>query len=172
MEHTVILPRGSSSCCRYIDQALLLAIILRAEPLCIARWSVLSLWIKYCGSSFEAWTVYPLNVISEITFFLTVPRTLPASEFHSTWSPGLKSCVIAQYFRAYQLVMCYTSFPVQKCHSLYQAADRSSNDAQHWGQIGSQPDQNYSDDTQHQRCRWRAARNRRMNTIAGGRLLV
>ncbi len=23
-----------------------------AEPLCIAKWSVLSLWIKYCGSFF------------------------------------------------------------------------------------------------------------------------
>jgi hypothetical protein len=57
----------------------------------MAKWSVLSLSIKYCGSSFEAWTLYPLNVIFEVTFFLIVPRTRPASEFHSTWSPTLKS---------------------------------------------------------------------------------
>lgn len=35
-------------------QLLLFAIFRRADPLCIARWSVLSLLIKYCGSSFEA----------------------------------------------------------------------------------------------------------------------
>jgi hypothetical protein len=40
----------------------------------MAKCSVLSLLIKYCGSSFEAWTVYPLNVIAEVTFFLIVPR--------------------------------------------------------------------------------------------------
>lgn len=28
-----------------------------AEPLCIAMWSVLSLWISYCGSSALAWCV-------------------------------------------------------------------------------------------------------------------
>ena len=50
----------------------------------MAMWSVLSLLIKNCGSSFEAWTVYPLNVISEVIFFSIVPRTRPASEFHST----------------------------------------------------------------------------------------
>src|SRR5690554_6817561 len=56
----------------------------KAEPLCIARCSVLSLLIRYRGSSFEAWTIYPLNVISEVIFFLILPRTRPASEFHST----------------------------------------------------------------------------------------
>ena len=50
----------------------------------MARWSVVSLLIKYCGSSFEAWTVYPLNVMAEVTFFMIVPRTRPASEFHPT----------------------------------------------------------------------------------------
>ena len=35
-------------------QILVFAIFWRAEPLCIAKWSVLSLFIKYCGSSFEA----------------------------------------------------------------------------------------------------------------------
>ena len=30
---------------------------LSADPLCMARWSVVSLLIKYCGSSFEARTV-------------------------------------------------------------------------------------------------------------------
>jgi hypothetical protein len=34
--------------------------------------------------SFEAWTLYPLNVIFDVIFFLIVPRTRPASEFHST----------------------------------------------------------------------------------------
>ena len=62
----------------------LLLIFLRAEPLCMARWSVLSLLITYWGSSFEARTVYPLNVIAEVIFFLIVPRTRPASEFHPT----------------------------------------------------------------------------------------
>ena len=28
-----------------------------ADPLCMAKWSVVSLLIKYCGSSFEARTV-------------------------------------------------------------------------------------------------------------------
>src|SRR5665213_3283730 len=46
---------------------------LSAEPLCMARWSVVSLLIKYCGSSFDAWTVYPLNVMAEMIFFLIVP---------------------------------------------------------------------------------------------------
>ena len=36
------------------DQVLLFAIKWRAEPLCIAKWSVLSLLIRYCGSSLEA----------------------------------------------------------------------------------------------------------------------
>jgi hypothetical protein len=31
-----------------------------AEALCIARWSVLSLWISYWGSCVRAWCVYPL----------------------------------------------------------------------------------------------------------------
>jgi len=35
----------------------------------MARWSVVSHLIKYCGSSFEAWTVYPLNVMAEVIFF-------------------------------------------------------------------------------------------------------
>lgn len=36
-----------------------------------------------------AWWVYPLNFTSETTFLTIVPRTRPASEFHSTWSPRL-----------------------------------------------------------------------------------
>ena len=32
----------------------------RALPLCAAMWSVLSLWISYCGSSTLAWWVWPL----------------------------------------------------------------------------------------------------------------
>ena len=69
---------------RSLVERLILLIFSRAEPLCMAKWSVLSLLIKYCGSSFEAWTVYPLNVIAEVIFFLIVPRTRPAYEFHST----------------------------------------------------------------------------------------
>ena len=76
-------PRGLGPA-PFLGLVVLFLIFLRAEPLCMARWSVLSLSIKYCGSSFEAWTVYPLNVISEVIFFLIVPRTRPASEFHST----------------------------------------------------------------------------------------
>ena len=41
----------------HVDRRLLSVIFLSAEPLCIAIWSVLSLWIKYCGSFFEARTV-------------------------------------------------------------------------------------------------------------------
>lgn len=69
---------------RFLDPRLLVPILVSAEPLCMAKWSVLSLLIKYCGSSFEARTVYVLNLTGETTFFLIVPRTLPASEFHST----------------------------------------------------------------------------------------
>src|SRR5207302_4494880 len=36
------------------------------------------------------------NTISEVTFFWMVPRTRPASEFHSTWSPRLNSRAIAR----------------------------------------------------------------------------
>jgi hypothetical protein len=50
-------------------------IFFRAEPLCMAKWSVLSLLIKYCGSSLEACTVYPLNGMGAVIFFLMVPRT-------------------------------------------------------------------------------------------------
>lgn len=42
---------------RFLDPRLLALILVSAEPLCMAKWSVLSLLIKYCGSSFEAWTV-------------------------------------------------------------------------------------------------------------------
>jgi hypothetical protein len=59
-------------------------ILMRAAPLCMAKWSVLSLLIKYCGSSFEARTVYVLNLIADVILFLIVPRTRPASEFHAT----------------------------------------------------------------------------------------
>ena len=50
----------------------------------MAIWSVLSLLISYWGSSFEARTVYPLNFVAEVIFFLIVPLTRPASEFHAT----------------------------------------------------------------------------------------
>jgi hypothetical protein len=35
------------------DQLLFFAILWSALPLCIAKWSVLSLLIKYCGYSLE-----------------------------------------------------------------------------------------------------------------------
>ena len=41
----------------FLDARLLLLSFFRAELLCIAMWSVLSLLIKYWGSSFEARTV-------------------------------------------------------------------------------------------------------------------
>lgn len=50
----------------------------------LAMWPVLSLLIEYCGSSFVARTVYPLNAIAELIFFLIVRRTRPASEFQPT----------------------------------------------------------------------------------------
>src|ERR1035437_3595245 len=40
-----------------------------ADPLCMARWSVVVLLIKYCGSSFEERSVQPLNVMAEVIFF-------------------------------------------------------------------------------------------------------
>ncbi len=39
------------------DKRVLVLTFVSAAPLCMARWSVLSLLIKYCGSSFEARTV-------------------------------------------------------------------------------------------------------------------
>ena len=33
----------------------------------------------------------PVAVTSEMTFFMTVPRTRPGSEFHETWSPRLNA---------------------------------------------------------------------------------
>jgi hypothetical protein len=44
--------------------------------------------------------VYPLKEILEVILFLMVPRTWPASEFHRTWSPTLKSCVMATSSKA------------------------------------------------------------------------
>src|SRR2546428_1381237 len=55
----------------------------------MARWPVLLLSIRYCGSFFDAWTVYPLNVIGVPIFLRMVPLTRPASEFQLTWSPIL-----------------------------------------------------------------------------------
>src|SRR5690348_12857977 len=77
------------------DQPRLFSTLVRADPLCMARWSVLSLLIRYCGSAFEAWTVYPLKEISEVTFFLTIPEIRPASEFQRTRSPTLNVWVVA-----------------------------------------------------------------------------
>src|SRR4029453_9963907 len=44
-----------------------------ADPLCMARWSVLSLSIRYCGSSLEAGTVDPLNSMGALIFFRMTP---------------------------------------------------------------------------------------------------
>src|SRR5262244_1567702 len=43
----------------------------------------------YCGASFEARTVYPLNFIGAVIFLRMTPLTRPASEFQLTWSPIL-----------------------------------------------------------------------------------
>src|SRR5438132_12260725 len=51
-----------------------------ADPLCMARWSVVSLLIRYCGSFFDARTVYPLNLIGALIFRRIVQLTRPASE--------------------------------------------------------------------------------------------
>ena len=50
-------------------------IVLRADPLWMARWSVLSLWMMYCGSSLQACRLLPLKVISLVTFFWAEWRT-------------------------------------------------------------------------------------------------
>lgn len=39
---------------RFLVERLLLLIFLRAEPLCMAKWSVLSLLIKYCGHAVQS----------------------------------------------------------------------------------------------------------------------
>ncbi len=49
MRPTVFFIRGALHC--------LLLIFLIADPLCMARWWVVSLLIDYCGSSFEARTL-------------------------------------------------------------------------------------------------------------------
>ncbi len=36
----------------------------------MARRSAVSLLIKYCASSLEAWTVYPLNVMAEVAVWV------------------------------------------------------------------------------------------------------
>ncbi len=56
----------------------------QGAPYASQRCSVVSLLIRYCGSSLEAWTVYPLNVIGDVIFFWIVPWTSPASEFQRT----------------------------------------------------------------------------------------
>jgi hypothetical protein len=41
-----------------------------------------------------AWTVYPLNVVSDVRTRVIRPLTLPASEFQLTWSPRLNRRIV------------------------------------------------------------------------------
>src|SRR5579864_707549 len=43
--------------------------------------------MTYCGFSFEACRTDPLRSVDEVISFVMTPVTLPASEFHDTWSP-------------------------------------------------------------------------------------
>src|SRR5665213_4528474 len=170
--------------CHCFDHALLFAIVLRAEPLCIARWSVVSLFIKYRGSSFEAWTVYPLKMISEVCFFLMVPRTRPASEFHSTWSPILRLCTIGcspgkdcskiDHFhcevKPRQNSVKNALNRIRYESFLDYAADRSSNRNEQRRRIDSQPDKDDCERSQHEDCRGRPVWNRFVGPVAGSRL--
>src|SRR5665213_3406552 len=54
LEHALF--HATDSCLSPRAHCLLLS-FLSADPLCIAKWSVVSLLIKYCGSSVEARTV-------------------------------------------------------------------------------------------------------------------
>src|ERR1051326_1217275 len=54
---TNLVSHGGSFYRRFWEGLLFLRSFLSAELLCMAKWSVLSLLIKYCGSSFEARTV-------------------------------------------------------------------------------------------------------------------
>src|SRR5690606_17115485 len=61
--------------------------LVRAAPLCMAMWSVVSLWISYCGSSGVHRRMWPLYSVSLVCTRVITPETRPASEFHPTWSP-------------------------------------------------------------------------------------
>ena len=52
---------------------------------------VFELSTKYSGSDFEAFALWPLIFVGEVSFFFTVPFVLPCEVFHSTVSPFL-SC--------------------------------------------------------------------------------
>src|SRR5665213_1206235 len=53
-------------------------------------------------------------MIGELCFFWIVPRTRPASEFHSTWSPTLKSCATRVISSAVILVFHFSELALQK----------------------------------------------------------
>src|SRR5215213_7947823 len=64
----------------------------RAEGLCTASPSDLSLRTRYCGSSFDAFTVRRAASVSLVIFFSTEPSACPPWEFHVTLSPFENSC--------------------------------------------------------------------------------
>src|SRR5690606_3356459 len=67
----------------------------RAAPLCMATWSVVSLWISYCGSSGVHRRMWPLYSVSLVCTRVITPETRPASEFQLTWSPTENVVMIA-----------------------------------------------------------------------------
>src|SRR5690606_7165581 len=67
----------------------------RAAPLCMATWSVVSLWISYCGSSGVHRRMWPLYSVSLVCTRVMTPETRPASEFQLTWSPTENLVMIA-----------------------------------------------------------------------------
>ena len=60
-----------------------------AVPLWIATCSVLSLLMRNCGDSLEAWCVHRLNFVCDVIFLMMTPLARPASEFQRTGSPTL-----------------------------------------------------------------------------------
>src|SRR5690606_17115974 len=59
----------------------------RADSLCMATWSVLSLLISYWGESGLARRRWPLYSVSRVWMRMMWPLTWPDSEFPRTWSP-------------------------------------------------------------------------------------
>src|SRR5450830_134690 len=64
-------------------------IFFSASGLWAASAPVLALTTRYSGFSLEAATSWPLMLVCDVSFFFTVPCTVPWDECHSTLSPAL-----------------------------------------------------------------------------------
>jgi len=72
---------------------------LSASGLCAASAPVLSLTTRYSGFSFDAATSWPLIVVCAVSFFLTVPCTVPCDDSQVTLSPALKALLMIELRR-------------------------------------------------------------------------